>query len=359
VDHDVEIAAPAGTSVEARRQDLRPFPPGPARSTLKGVTDRRHRHHVKVAALIVVALVATVGVVVGLVYRDQLVRYATHLKGAPNRTVAWEPFPADDPPAVHLALAGDVGDSGSRLRATAAAVARIDDVQPFDGLVLLGDNVYPAGDPAGLRATVFRPFADVLDHVPLFAVLGNHDVKRGHAAGQVTALGMPGRWWAHDFGDVLLIGLDSNRADDRTQRDWLAGTLATATERWRIVVLHHPPYSAGYQGSDMAARRAFVPLFERYGVQLAVAGHEHDYQRSRPIDGVTYVVTGGAARTRRTGEDDFTAMSFSWHHFVELAVWNDRLVIRAVNQDRRVADQAVLHPTTRPADPNPADEPTS
>jgi 3',5'-cyclic AMP phosphodiesterase CpdA len=302
---------------------------------------------VRIGVLIVVALVAGVVGVVGLAYRDQIVRYATHLKGSPTHTVAWQPFPADKPPELHLAVAGDVGDSGSRLRATAAAVARIDDVQPFDGLVLLGDNVYPSGDPGRLPATVFTPFAEVLDHVPPFAVLGNHDVKRDHAAGQVAALGMPGRWWAHDFGDVLLIGLDSNLAGDPTQQAWLADSLAAATERWRIVVLHHPPYSAGYQGSDLAVRRAFVPLFERYGVQLVVSGHDHDYQRSTPIDGVTYVVTGGAAGTRRTGEDTFTAVSFSRHHFVELAVFDDRLVIRAVNQDRRVADEAVLHPTTR------------
>jgi hypothetical protein len=25
---------------------------------------------------------------------------------------------------------------------------------------------------------------------------------------------MHGRWWAHDFGDVLLVGLDSNLVDD-------------------------------------------------------------------------------------------------------------------------------------------------
>ena len=92
----------------------------------------------------------------------------------------------------------------------------------------------------------------------------------------------------------------------------------------------------------MDVRRAFTPLFERHGVQLVLSGHDHDYQRSVPINGVTYVVTGGAAGTRRTGEADFTAVSFSWHHFVELAVFPDRLVLRAINQDLRVAYGAVI-----------------
>jgi 3',5'-cyclic AMP phosphodiesterase CpdA len=256
------------------------------------------------------------------------------------------PVAAGGPALVHLALAGDVGGRGrgvARVRATADAIRRVDAVHPLDGLVLLGDNVYPSGNPARLDETVFGPFAAVLDHVPLFAVLGNHDVMRGHAAAQVAALGMPGRWWSHAFGDdALLVGLDSNLVDDPTQADWLAETLAAATQPWRIVVVHHSPYSAGYQESDLAVRRAFVPLFERFGVQLVVSGHDHDYQRSTPVGGVTYLVSGGAAGTRRTGHEDFTAVSFRWHHFVELAVFPDRLVARAVNPALRVADEVVI-----------------
>ena len=291
-------------------------------------------------------LAVTMGLVaaaLAALYRDQLVRYVTHLKGSPTETVAWTPFPAGDEPELHIAVAGDIGDSGHRLDATARAVAELDARQPVDALALLGDNAYPRGDPRTLRDTVFVPFGAVLDDgADLLAVLGNHDVMEGHAAGQVAALGMPGRWWARHDGDLLAVGLDSTRAGDPDQRAWLERTLATATEPWRIVMLHHPPYSAGYQGSSEEVRRWLVPLFERYGVQLVLSGHDHDYQRSVPINGVTYVVTGGAAGTRRTGEDDFTAVSFSWHHFVELAVFPDRLVLRAINQDLRVADDAVI-----------------
>jgi hypothetical protein len=108
------------------------------------------------------------------------------------------------------------------------------------------------------------------------------------------------------------------------------------------VALHHPSFSAGYQGSSPAARAAFVPLFERHGVQLVLSGHDHDYQRSRPRNGVTYVVSGGAAGARRTGADSFTAVSFGWHHVVEVGAYADRLVVRAVNPDLRVADEAAI-----------------
>ncbi len=80
-------------------------------------------------------------------------------------------------------------------------------------------------------------------------------------------------------------------------------------------------------------REAFVPIFERYGVQAVFSGHEHDYQRTNPINGVTYIVTGAGSRTRRTGVDDFTAVASSTHHFVDLNVFDDHLRLRAIDQD--------------------------
>jgi hypothetical protein len=112
-------------------------------------------------------------------------------------------------------------------------------------------------------------------------------------------------------------------------------------------VLHHPPCSAGYQGSNVAVGRTLVPVFaNHHGVQLVLSGHDHDYQRSRPVNGVTCVVSGAASGTRGTGEADFTAVSYSWLHFVEIGVFPDRMVVRAVNPELRVADEAVV-----PVDP--------
>jgi 3',5'-cyclic AMP phosphodiesterase CpdA len=172
-------------------------------------------------------------------------------------------------------------------------------------------------------------------------VLGNHDVSEQENVGPlIAALGMPGRWWAWHFGEDLLVGLDSNRPGDPAQLAWLDHTLASATDQWKIVALHHPPYSAGYQGSNEAVRRSFVPVFERHGVQLVLSCHDHDYQRSR-IGGITYVVSGAASGTRGT-EEDFTAVSYSWLHFVEIGVFPDRLVVRAVSPELRVGDEAVV-----------------
>ncbi len=293
------------------------------------------------ALLVFVAMLIVAMVAIASSYRRQIVSFATHRKGSPTHTSELEALsPGYD---LHLAVAGDVGDSGRRFKLTAEAMATLGATEPFDDVLLLGDNVYPDGDPARLDSAVFQPLAPVLaEGQGLLAILGNHDVKKGHGGAQMKALGMPGRWWSQSVGDVLLIGLDSNDPWNAEQRAWLEQTLSATGASWKIVALHHPPYSAGYQGSDKDARASFSPLFERYGVQLVLSGHDHDYQRSVPQNGVTYVVSGAAAGTRRTGEASFTATSFSWHHFVDIAVYPDHLLLRAINQDLRVADLATI-----------------
>jgi hypothetical protein len=64
-------------------------------------------------------------------------------------------------------------------------------------------------------------------------------------------------------------------------------------------------------------RNTFTPIFEAHGVPLVLLGHDHNYERTKPIRGVVYVVTGGGGRgTRAVGIADFTAVSDRVAHFV-------------------------------------------
>lgn len=288
----------------------------------------------------------TAATAAALPWRRQIASYLTHWKGAPDHAV---PYVATGEPALlHLGAAGDIGDSGSRLDATAAAMATLAATDPYRALLLLGDNVYPDGDPARIPETVLDPFASVLgDGTELLAILGNHDVKSGNGPGQLAALGMEGPSWSRSYPDTLVVGLDSNDVDDPAQLAFLDETLAGSTVRWKIVAVHHPPYSAGYQGSSHHVRDVLCPIFERHQVDVVLSGHDHDYQRSVPVNGVVYIVSGAGSGTRRTGEESFTAVSWSWHHFLDIEVFPDRFQLRAVNQSGEVADELVL-PTVRP-----------
>lgn len=244
---------------------------------------------------------------------------------------------------LRLAVAGDVGHPSPELDRTVAVMVEEHERRPFDGLVLLGDNVYPDGDPARVDKAVLEPFSPILARgVGLSAVLGNHDVQRGEGDEVARRLGMPARWYQRQFGPIQLVALDSTRCDDRDQQDWLERTLATGDCAFRIVALHHPPYSAGWHGSARVVRRALEPAFRRHRVDLVLAGHEHDYQRSKPIGDTVYVVSGAATHLRGTGRRRFTASAHARHHFVDLWLIHGEVIVQAVDHDGLLFDRVVL-----------------
>jgi 3',5'-cyclic AMP phosphodiesterase CpdA len=247
-------------------------------------------------------------------------------------------------PLVRLAAAGDIGTGEAPERRTVAAMVDASRHYHYTAVPLLGDLVYPSGNPRQVRRKVLRPFAPVTRQgAMLVPALGNHDYLMGRPDAIMRRLGRAHRHYVERAGPVRIVVLDSNRVTARETR-WLRRTLRhdPAGVRWTIPIMHHPAYSAGVHGSDITVRRAWSPLFARFDVPLVLAGHDHDYQRSRRIRGVTYVVSGGGAETRPTGRAWFTAVSRSVLHFVDLAVYRDRILVRAVRQNGRVFDRFTL-----------------
>ena len=292
-------------------------------------------------------LVLTVGTVVILVLVAALGLLGPSLfaEGEPS-TSAGRPVPAiDGRPDVRIAVAGDTGTGDSAQRATVRRIVADGRGDPHDALLLLGDLVYEDGDADLTDERVTDPFAPVTDAgAELLPVLGNHDYVSDEEDEIFAALGRPDPWYVEDVGSVRVVALDSNRVDDEDQTAWLRDTLAEPEppDTWTIVAMHHPAYSAGEHGSDLAVREAWSPLFAQYDVPLVLAGHDHDYQRSRPQDGVTYVVSGGGAKLRPTGHEEFTAVSASVLHYLDLLFYDDRMVGRAIDQAGHLVDSFTI-----------------
>lgn len=85
-----------------------------------------------------------------------------------------------------------------------------------------------------------------------------------------------------DVQGVRLIGLDSN-VDPEPQAKWLEGVLKENPNRWTIVTHHHPIYSTSRGRDNPALRKYWQPLYEKYGVDLVLQGHDHSYGRSEPL----------------------------------------------------------------------------
>jgi acid phosphatase type 7 len=85
-----------------------------------------------------------------------------------------------------------------------------------------------------------------------------------------------------DYQGVRIIMLNSN---DRLQEQaaWMDSVLADNPNTWTIVSFHHPLYSAGRERDDHSTRDAFLPIFDKYHVDLVLTGHDHAYARSYPL----------------------------------------------------------------------------
>ncbi len=251
----------------------------------------------------------------------------------------------DEPPLVRLAVVGDTGTGGPEAYKTAESIDAADEQYPFDALLLLGDVVYPEGDPERIDEKLYTPFKSVLDNdAELLAVLGNHDVAGGTGDGMRDALGMPENWYAKEFEQLLVVGLDSNQPANQTQLDWLDKTLSQSRAKWTIAIFHHPPYSGGWHGGNNSVKDHFVPLFQKYDVELALSGHEHDYQRTEAINNTTYIVSGAGSKLRRTGTEDFTESAWGTYHFVDLRLYEDRIEAQAIDHDGRAIDTFTVGP---------------
>jgi hypothetical protein len=97
-------------------------------------------------------------------------------------------------------------------------------------------------------------------------------------------------------GDLRLSAADNAAVPDHSrsrpnlQTLWLERTLAQARRDESIdmivVFMHQCALSsARANGSDLGIRRAWLPLFDRYEVDLVLSGHEHNYERSYPVRG--------------------------------------------------------------------------
>jgi hypothetical protein len=122
------------------------------------------------------------------------------------------------------------------------------------------------------------------------------------SAGQTDAT--RGLWYSFTAGSVRVISIAN---DDVTYQDggdfyvrgyssgaqklWLEKELATARNDqevdWVVICMHQTAISTANMsnGADLGIREEWLPLFDNYGVDLVLCGHEHHYERSHPIRG--------------------------------------------------------------------------
>ena len=132
--------------------------------------------------------------------------------------------------------------------------------------------------------------------------------------------------------DAFIVSPSGDAEYQPALAGWLEADLSAAQANrakvpWIVTMHHHPEYSSSTHGKDadvLRGRAFFGPIWDKHHVDLALAGHDHDYERSKPLtgpvdaptvkpsskDGTTYLVCAGAgADAYASSTSSFTATS--------------------------------------------------
>ena len=241
---------------------------------------------------------------------------------------------------------GDVGTGDHRQYGVAKTMSCWFAANPFPLVLLLGDNIYEHGEIAKIEKTFEIPYQELLEQkVKFYAAIGNHDIRTNNGEEQIlyTGFNMDGRYYTFERGNVQFFAIDTNpEAPWQEQLDWLEKELDNAKQPWKVVFGHHQIYASGQRGVARELVAKLTPLFSRYGVQLYLNGHEHHYERTKPIEGTTYVTCGNGAQLRSVGKSDWTAYSISRLGFAVVEVYSDRLEILGVGTNGQILDRGEI-----------------
>lgn len=204
----------------------------------------------------------------------------------------------------------------------------------------------------------------IAGQMPFIAATGNHEYLKGITktldSRWTYSFFNPGngpdefigRSYYVNFKDMCFIVIDSDGIQGPislyNHRAWLKKTLSTSTKKWKIVMLHHPVYSVRSGRSNYYVRWTFKPLFEKYGVDLVLQGHDHGYSRITTKNGKEkqtpiYIVSSCSPKFYVVGFDQVhDRLGSNLLVYQHIAVLNDTLKYRAFTQDNEPYDDLVV-----------------
>ena len=268
-------------------------------------------------------------------------------------------FPAlADPGALNCVLIGDWGRNGhDDQRAVAVQMGKTAAAISARFTVSVGDNFYEDGvtgvDDPQWESSFERIYTAPSLQSPWKVILGNHDY-RGNVQAQLDYSAgshrwqLPARYYTEtqtlpDGARADFFYLDTSPfikkylgskvriegQDSQAQLDWLDKALAASTAQWKIVIGHHPIYTAlddadgeDHDQPDLIAR--LNPVLMKHDVPLYVCGHDHCLQ-SVAMNGTTYVVTGAGSQTYTPRPAIRGGFASGAHGFMTLHITSSKL----------------------------------
>ncbi len=192
--------------------------------------------------------------------------------------------------------------------------------------------------------------------IPIIPAIGNHE---GNSINYYSQFALPGNemWYSYNWGpDIHISVLSTSPTVPGAQTTWLEADLAAhANYTWKFAVFHIPAFPATRPAGHPDVVTEWIPLFDKYHVDIFFVGHDHAYLRSKPINwtasqtepqlyknGTMQVVSGGWGAPLYTLQTHwYDAYGAQQYHFCLVDVFtNGSLHIQAKNNLGTTFDEA-------------------
>lgn len=289
--------------------------------------------------------------------------------------VSFRTLPMNGPLTVQV-----IGDSGGADIWQHAVTDRMTE-DGADLLLHAGDIIYPSFSYGLADIRFLSVQRALMRKTPSFFAWGNHDLLQGtapflstlHSPTNDTSVlehfdqrTFPESYYSFDAGDVHFAILFQPFATqylmrtNSAQAAWLDANLAATRKPWKVLIAHHPWETSGAHRFDdwnLNGKRdateyaeAVMPIAQRHGVQVILAGHDHNYERLIPVGGVNSIITGGGGGPPYglLETDEKSAVFHVVYHYTRLVFDGDRLTGQCVNWRGDVLDEFFVQRTPPP-----------
>lgn len=236
---------------------------------------------------------------------------------------------------------------------------------------LIGGDLINSGEKLREWQLFFEMAEPLFSRIPLMSTMGNHETRKvkkrygqlmalpengpGRDSGESTAAEeMAEEFYSFNYGNCHIVSLNSsvfleNRAEAEQKlqeiQRWLQEDLNSAGVKWKIVMLHHPPYGVASKGRIYEElRKAWCSVFSATGVDLVLCGHQHLYLRTEEIGGVTYIMGNSGPRRSRYFKGDnvpdyVKRLDVDSSNYQVVTATQEELRVASFNQEGRVIDR--------------------
>ncbi|GBQ91223.1 acid phosphatase [Gluconacetobacter johannae DSM 13595] len=268
-------------------------------------------------------------------------------------------------PTHNCVMIGDWGRQGHYEQGRlAACMGRVAAQHRSLYTVSVGDNFYDDGVQSVTDRQWITSFESIYSaeslKTPWRVILGNHDYRGKVEPQLLYGRQVDSRWYLparyYSMRDILPDGstaetffldtspfisryrgtkVDITGQDTAAQVAWLDAALGASDARWKIVIGHHPVYTAERRFDEPELIAALVPVMKRHGVHVYINGHIHNLQYIER-DGIHYINNGAGSRIDPVAPAQDGGIVFPGEHgFMTVALSRDVFQFRFIGIDGR------------------------